>query len=114
MTPQAERDIQNACRLAVGALSDVRIFRNSTGQLRDHRNVPVKFGLAVGSADLIGVLAPSGRFLSLEVKTAKGRTTPEQDTWAEMVRRFGGFACVVRSAEEALAAVERARKGESQ
>jgi hypothetical protein len=108
-----EQDIQNAIRLAVGGLDDVRLWRNSTGSLPDSRGVRVRFGLAVGSSDLVGILAPSGRLLSLEVKTARGRTTSEQETWMTIVRRFGGFACVVRSAEEALAAVDRARKGES-
>lgn len=109
-----EADIQNAVRLAVGSLPDVRVWRNNTGSLKDSRGVAIRFGLAVGSADLVGVIAPTGRFFALEIKTDKGRTTPEQDRWLEVVRRFGGFACVVRSAEEALAAVERARKGEMQ
>lgn len=108
-----ERDTQDAIRLAVGGLSDVRLWRNNVGAHKDARGILVRYGLSVGSSDLIGILAPSGRLLSLEVKTAKGRTTEEQETWLGIVRRFGGFACVVRSADEALAAIERARKGES-
>jgi hypothetical protein len=108
-----ERDIQDRVRAAVGGQPDIRMWRNNVGAHKDARGILVRYGLAVGSSDLIGVLAPSGRLLSLEVKTAKGRTTSEQETWMTIVRRFGGFACVVRSAEEALAAVDRARKGES-
>lgn len=52
------------------------------------------------------------RFVSLEVKTETGKTTQEQDLWLALVRAFGGFACVVRSVDEALAAIERARNGE--
>jgi hypothetical protein len=32
----------------------VRLYRNNTGTLRDQHGRPVTFGLAVGSADLIG------------------------------------------------------------
>jgi hypothetical protein len=69
----------------------------------------VRYGLAVGSADLIGCL--DGRFVALEVKAAAGRTSPEQRQWLDLVRRNGGFACVVRSVDEARAAIARARKG---
>jgi hypothetical protein len=52
-------------------------------------------------ADLLGIWAPSGRLLSVEVKSPTGRVRPEQERWAEMVARFGGVAGIVRSVEEA-------------
>lgn len=58
-------------------------------------------GLCKGGADIIGI-APGGRFLAVEVKTDKGRTTPEQDRFLEAVRNAGGIACVARSPAEAL------------
>ena len=70
----------------------------------------MRYGLAVGSADLIGCLG--GRFIALEVKAAAGRTSPEQRQWLDLVRRNGGFAAVVRSVDEARAAIARARRGE--
>jgi hypothetical protein len=106
----AERDVQQAIRLALGRLPDVVLWRNSTGVARPNDRV-VRYGLCVGSSDLIGLLAPSGRFLALEVKTAAGRTSLEQDQFLALVRRRGGFACVVRSVAEALAAIDRAREG---
>lgn len=107
----SESEIQAAIRAALGRLPDVCLWRNHVGQLTDAGGRTHPFGLAVGSADLIGVLAPSGRLIALECKTPAGRLRPEQRSWLAVVRRFGGFACVVRSVEEALAAVERARKG---
>jgi hypothetical protein len=91
----------------------------------------VRAGLCVGSSDLIGLLRVEmvqpahqdatwgrtvtiGRFVALEVKTRTGRVSPEQARFLELVRKMGGFACVVRSADEALRAIERARKGESE
>jgi len=112
-----ESEIQHDIRVALGQLPDVRVFRNNVG-VADVRGSKVRFGLAKGSSDLIGFIRHDfngkkiARFVSLEVKTPTGKTTEEQDLWIAAIRRFGGFACVVRSVEDALAAIERARKGE--
>ena len=59
-------------------------------------------GLCKGGADILGIHHGTGRFLAVEVKTAKGRTTPEQDRFLEAVRKAGGIAGVARSPAEAL------------
>ena len=59
------------------------------------------FGLCVGSSDIIGI-APDGRFLAVEVKTAKGRPTTEQLRFIEAVKKAGGIAGISRSPEDAL------------
>ena len=108
----AETDIQQRIRLAVGTRSDLRLFRNNTGTLPDPRTGrPVQFGLARGSADLIGLrtvtITPEmvgqrvAVFTSIEVKTSTGRATPEQQNWLHMVRRAGGIAGVARSVRDA-------------
>lgn len=53
-----------------------------------------------GLPDDLGCLG--GIFFSMEVKTAKGRTTKIQDYTIEKIRAAGGMAEVVRSVEEAL------------
>ncbi len=93
-------------------MDGVVIWRNESG-VAEHRGRYVRYGLQKGSADLIGVLAPEGRFLALEVKTPKGRISKEQELFLALVRKQGGFACVVRSVDEAVAAIGRAKKGES-
>ena len=79
-----------------------------------------------GSSDLIGVLACPviylgrsmllGRLFCLEVKRPGGSTDPrrkkDQDDFLALVRELGGFGAYVRSVEDAVAALERARKGE--
>ncbi len=111
-----EAEIQNRVRLALGRLPDVRMFRNNVG-VADIRGQKVRFGLLKGSSDLVGWLRvmvegkPLARWLCLEIKTMTGKCSPEQELWLKLVRAFGGFACVVRSVEEALAAVQRAREG---
>jgi hypothetical protein len=57
---------------------------------------------------------PLGRLIALEVKRPGEKPRPEQVRFLELVRRFGGFAAVVTSPEDALAAIERARGGVSE
>ena len=108
-----ETELQQRIRLALGLQRDLRIFRNQVGQLPDPRTGrPVQFGLARGSADLIGwrtiTITPDmvGRriavFTSLEVKTPNGRLSPQQRNWFDAVQRAGGIAAVVRSTQDAL------------
>jgi len=104
----AETDLQQRIRLALGSRSDLRLFRNNTGTLPDPRTGrPVQFGLARGSADLIGwrtqTITPDmvgqtvAVFTSIEVKTPTGHLTPEQRNWLGAVRKAGGIAGVARS-----------------
>lgn len=103
-----EAELQSAVRLELGRVPDLCLWRNSIGSPDGVHH----YGLPKGSADLIGILA--GRFIALELKSPTGRVSPEQTTWLACVRRFGGFACVVRSVNEAIAALERARAGASE
>jgi hypothetical protein len=107
-----ETTIQQQIRLALGTRSDLRLFRNNTGTLPDPRTGrPVQFGLAKGSADLIGLrtvtITPDmvgqqvAVFTSIEVKTPSGRATPAQQNWLNMVRRAGGIAGIARSVQDA-------------
>ena len=69
---------------------------------------PLHAGLCRGSADIIGI-APGGRFLAIEVKSGRGRPTPEQITFRDAVLRAGGIAGIVWSVDEALGLVGGAR-----
>ena len=83
----AETTLQQQIRLALGTRPDARIFRNQVGSLPDPRTGRlVTFGLARGSADLIGwrtiTVTPDmvgtqlAIFTSIEVKTPTGRIRP--------------------------------------
>ena len=106
-----EQQIQQQIRLTCSTGS-TRLFRNNTGTLRDQHGRPVSFGLARGSADLIGwrmvTITPEmvgsqvAVFTSIEVKTPTGTVTPEQQQWMEAVQAAGGIAGVARSVEDAL------------
>lgn len=106
--PASETHLQQEIRLALGTRPDLRLYRNNCGSLPDPRTGrPVQFGLARGSADLIGwrsiTITPEmvgqriAVFTSIEVKTPTGRLTPAQHAWLGTVRGAGGIAGVARS-----------------
>ncbi len=108
-----ETNIQQRIRLALGTDPNVRLFRNQVGQLPDPRTGrPVQFGLAKGSADLVGfktiTITPDmlgqrvAVFTSIEVKTPEGRLTTPQQNWLHAVKTAGAIAGVARSPEDAI------------
>ena len=107
----SEQTIQQQIRLACSR-GPVRLHRNNTGTLLDRNGRPVQFGLAKGSADLIGwttrTITPDmvgqqvAVFTSIEVKSATGRLRPDQRQWMEAVQAAGGIAGVARSVEDAM------------
>lgn len=100
------RDIQ----LRLSALG-ARVFRNNVGMLEDRGGQKVRYGLCVGSSDLIGLVPMTitpemvGKkiaiFTAVEVKTPTGRLTKEQADFLDAVKTAGGIAFVARSVEEA-------------
>jgi penicillin-binding protein-related factor A (putative recombinase) len=100
-----ESQIQSAIHRAIGSRPDCRLFRNHTGKVQDRSGRWHTFGLATGSADLIGWCR--GRFLSIEVKSETGRIRPEQQAWMEAVNAHGGIAFVARSVNEANELLEK-------
>lgn len=107
-----EAETLRAIHSAIGARSDCRVWRQQVGVFVpiSHacarcRPYAMRIGLP-GQADLLGVLAPHGRLLSIETKSPTGKLTPEQRAWSEMVTRFGGLSVAparcVADVEEAL------------
>lgn len=59
------------------------------------------------------IVCIDGRFIALEVKTQKGKTTPLQNAAIRKIRNSGGFAFVVRSVKEAKNAIDSAMGGKN-
>lgn len=108
----SETHLQQEIRLALGTKPDLRLYRNNCGSLPDPRTGRlVTFGLARGSADLIGwrtiTITPDmvgsqvAVFTSIEVKTERGRVRPEQHAWLSTVQQSGGIAGIARSIQDA-------------
>ena len=105
-----ENELQRAIRLALGREPDLVLWRNSVGLTEHPDGRVVRYGLAKGSSDLVGV-GPQGRFVALEVKRPGEKPTPDQSLFLALVEKRGGFAAVVHSMEEAREAIERCRGG---
>jgi hypothetical protein len=105
-----EADIQRLVQRRLGSQKGIRLFRNQTGQYKLADGRVIRSGLIKGSADLIGwkevvitqdmVGKTVAVFTSVEIKTAKGKVSPEQQNWYDKVKQAGGFAHIIRSAED--------------
>jgi hypothetical protein len=60
-----------------------------------------------GVPDIIGIL-PGGRMLAIEVKSEKGRITPEQESFLDEINRNGGVAFVARSLDHVVSTLREA------
>lgn len=88
-----------------------RLFRNNVGAFRDSHGNWVSYGLAVGTADLIGwqrrVIVPAdvgcewAVFVALECKRKDNYPTDTQAAFLDLVRVHGGISGVVRSLDDA-------------
>lgn len=79
-------------------------WRNNTGAMKTEGGHFFRFG-EVGSPDVLGILQ-GGRFVALEVKTAKGKTSESQGAWLSRALSLGAIAGVVRSIDEAFTIIE--------
>lgn len=111
-----------------------RLFRNSVGEAWVGKAAPVvgggimikkpqriKFGLKVGSSDLIGwapiIVTPNmvgqkiAVFVSIECKTLSyKKTTEDQDNWLDNVAQAGGLAYIARETESGGVIIEEKGK----
>jgi hypothetical protein len=88
---------------------DIVVFRNNIGKAELHGRW-VAFGVGgVGGSDLIAVFR--GRAVFIEIKSASGRQTIEQQTFQRLVELKGAEYKLWRSADEARAWLVQAREG---
>jgi hypothetical protein len=99
-----ESEIQSRIRQAINQTDKARVMRNSVGFDFDKR---IRYGLGVGSPDLIGVLR-NGRVFALECKAKNGRLSTEQAAWWLAARQWGITGGVAKSVEDALLLLEAA------
>ena len=59
----------------------------------------------LGCADISVIIPPLGRFVGMEVKSAKGKVRPEQVTYAAGLTQVGGLYFIVRSVQDAKNAI---------
>jgi hypothetical protein len=99
-----ESEIQSRIRSAINNDGRARLVRNSVGFATAEK---LRFGLGIGSADLIGLLR-GGRAFAIEVKRPGQALRPEQVSWWRAFRSWGGLGGVATSVTEAMALLEQA------
>lgn len=106
----SEGQLQDAIRLALGCMPDVTLWRNNVGHAVMTGNRRVTFGVGgPGGSDLIGMFR--GRFLAIEIKTPRGRQSPEQRQFQQLVESKGGVYLMPRSVQHATSMLEALRSG---
>lgn len=102
---KSEAQILREVLIAVGSRPDCLAIRRSVGTARDPTTGQVlRFGLE-GEAD-VEAIVKGGRVVFLECKSQTGRQRPAQAAFQRRVESLGCTYRIVRSAEEAIAAVE--------
>lgn len=125
-----EQSLQNKIRLAIAELGTffrvnvgtgwTGLVNQRNGQLLTLKNYRTfTTGLPKGTSDIIGytpvTITPDmvgqqvAIFTAIEVKTPKGKASPEQNLFLKLLNDAGGIGFIARSVDEAL---ERLKHGE--
>lgn len=95
-----EHKIMNQIRSAVANYCIIFRMNVGKGYTKDGRYFDT--GVPSGFSDLFGVRKSDGRAVFIEVKTAKGRLSLQQEMFLTAMKKAGAVAGVCRSAEEAV------------
>jgi hypothetical protein len=103
----SEAEIQARIAIRLGKRRDVRLWRQNTGVGRtmDGKRV-TRFGVE-GGGDLSGIVL-GGQRLEVEVKSARGRQSEQQQRFQQMIESFGVIYVLARSEDEAEQQLEQA------
>lgn len=109
-----ETFVQHDILKAWGAHARIRFARINTGvgwfaggwpaRKTDPGARPVRFN-PKGTGDIVGLIAPEGRLLMIECKSATGTQLPEQKVMQRVITQFGGLYVVARALEDVDAAL---------
>ena len=99
---EAHSRLVNEILIAIGARSDCRAWKNSTGVARSitDDDAFIRYGLN-GSGDIAG-FKTGGRAFFIEVKTGAAKQSRQQQNFEAVCRRFGVAYAVCRSVDEAV------------
>lgn len=70
---------------------------SKTGAVYDPVKKIFRANSTKGISDILGLLPDDGRILCIEVKSERGRPTPEQRAFIATIRQHGGVAGIARS-----------------
>lgn len=92
-----ESAVVNACIKWLWA-NGVYCWRQNTGAFKPKdSNRFIRYGIP-GCADILGVA--KGRFIAIECKSARGKTSPLQEAFKKHIEDHGGIYIVARSIDD--------------
>lgn len=106
---QPESELLAHAMTMLAVMPDVHVMRNNVGVAKFGKRW-VRYGLGKGSADIIAIVGPRGRFTGIELKSEDGRVSEDQEKWVQRVRQLGGVAGIADSLEGVAAIIEQARR----
>lgn len=101
-----EAVLQRLLLARLNAIDGVWCWRANTGAAMSSAGHRVHFGVP-GQADISGILR-GGRRLEVEVKSDRGRQSPEQREFQHRIEALGGLYLLAYELEPTLAAVRAA------
>ena len=78
------------------------------GRAMNNPRQVIRFGLP-GESDIDGIIMPNGRKLCIEVKTGNAKLSKNQETYRNVMVRFGALHIVARDVLQALEEFEKKR-----
>jgi len=85
-------------------LKGIPAWRNNSGAIKTASHF-FRYG-CVGSADILGLLPPEGKFLAIECKSGGQRASRAQIAFLEAVNESGGIGIVARTLDDVMEAIE--------
>lgn len=105
---ETEKDIENSILATFQTVKGCKAWKNQSVGIYDPTRQSFRrrsrFQIK-GVSDILGIY--KGKMICLEVKTKKGRLSPEQKQFLEEMEAMGAFTACVRSIPEALAVLGR-------
>ena len=114
-----EKLVETAILNWLNMLPNVFCFKNHTTGIWDSKKKifrPLQGFSIKGVSDIIGVIAPTGTMIAIEVKSPEGlkvynrqstRHVQEQKAFLDTVKHYGGIAGVASSIEDAMEILKR-------
>ena len=87
--------------IRLGVADECVTFRANVGKVRTPDGRFFDTGLPVGFSDLFGVRKSDGKAVFLEVKTAKGRVSENQQNFINAMQENNAIAGICRSVDDA-------------
>lgn len=100
MKGRSEAEVQAGVISYLHSRPEIFFWRQNSGAYSPRPGQFLQFGMR-GVPDILGVQAPTGRMIGIEVKReVGGKVSPAQKSFGETMKKFGGVYIVARSIED--------------